>query len=33
VFLWDQLKATLTIKDLERPDLDERILELEKLAA
>ena len=31
VFLWDQLKATLTMKDLERPDLDERISELEDL--
>lgn len=25
VFLWDQLRATLTMKDLERPDLDEMI--------
>ena len=33
VFLWDQLKATLTMKDLERPDLDGRISELERLAA
>jgi hypothetical protein len=33
VFLWDQLKATLTMKDLERLDLDGRISELERLAA
>jgi hypothetical protein len=32
VFLWDQLKATLTMKDLERTDLDGRISELERLA-
>ncbi len=30
VFLWNKLKATLTKEDLERPDLDERIFELEK---
>ena len=29
-FLWDQLKATLTMKDLERPDLDEMIEALKK---
>ncbi|HBN22777.1 MAG TPA: hypothetical protein DD412_06025 [Holosporales bacterium] len=33
VFLWDKLKATLAMKDLERPDLDERILELERITA
>jgi hypothetical protein len=33
VFLWNKLKATLSKEDLERPDLDERIFELEKTAA
>ena len=33
VFLWNKLKETLTKEDLERPDLDERIFELEKTAA
>jgi len=33
VFLWNKLKETFTKEDLERPDLDERILELEKAFA
>ena len=33
VFLWNQLKEPLTNEHLERPDLEDRILELEKAAA